>query len=358
LLIIGLIPAFAQNENNVRKANDYEVAAYYFPNYHVDPFNEKTHGKGWTEWELVKSAKPRFKDHQQPKKPKWGYFDESDSKVAAKEIDLAVQHGIDVCIYDWYWYQAIKGKKFLHGGLEDSFLKAVNNTKMKFALMWANHDWMNIEPTSYTNVQEKLADGELTEEAFERMTDYIINTYFKKPNYWTIDGKPYFSAFDAVNFITGLGGIENAKQALKKFEQKTIKAGFKGLHVNFIDQNVTNALMKSNNASRKDVITQLRISSLTSYNFLHAYDLSKAPFPKADYLKAVEANIIHWSEITREIAPLTYFPNVTMGWDVTPRLIQTDKFDSFRGYPWTPVFSGDNTPAAFEKALLSVKNFI
>src|SRR2546430_11102952 len=37
----------------------YEVAVYYFPNYHVDPTNEKWHGKGWTEWELVKAAQDR-----------------------------------------------------------------------------------------------------------------------------------------------------------------------------------------------------------------------------------------------------------------------------------------------------------
>ena len=50
------------------------VASYYFGQYHPnDPRNEKTKGKGWTEWELVKAAKPRFPGHQQPKVPLWGY---------------------------------------------------------------------------------------------------------------------------------------------------------------------------------------------------------------------------------------------------------------------------------------------
>jgi hypothetical protein len=110
----------------------------------------------------VKLAKPRFEGHQQPKTPLWGYFDESDPKWAAREIELAVAHGIDVFVYDWYWYEAMEGNKFLHGGLENGFLKAANNQQMKFALMWANHDWMNIEPATYTNVQEKLAEGEVT----------------------------------------------------------------------------------------------------------------------------------------------------------------------------------------------------
>jgi hypothetical protein len=45
----------------------YEIAAYYFPNYHIDPNNEKRHGVKWSEWELLKAATPRFKDHNQPK---------------------------------------------------------------------------------------------------------------------------------------------------------------------------------------------------------------------------------------------------------------------------------------------------
>ncbi|HEY4874081.1 MAG TPA: glycoside hydrolase family 99-like domain-containing protein, partial [Puia sp.] len=55
---------------------------------------------------------------------------------------------------------------------------------------------------------------------------------------------------------------------------------------------------------------------------------------------------------------VNYFPNVTMGRDVTPRLIQTDKFDTFKGYPWTPVFNGDNTPEAFQSALVKAKQFV
>src|SRR3954467_14435249 len=79
---------------------DYEVAVYYFPNYHVDSINEKWHGKGWTEWDLVKIAKPRFEGHLQPKVPSWGYFNEADPAWAAKEINLAADNGIDVFIYD------------------------------------------------------------------------------------------------------------------------------------------------------------------------------------------------------------------------------------------------------------------
>ena len=40
---------------------------------HVDPTNEKLHGKNWTEWRLVEQAQPRFPGHMEPNVPLWGY---------------------------------------------------------------------------------------------------------------------------------------------------------------------------------------------------------------------------------------------------------------------------------------------
>jgi hypothetical protein len=41
--------------------NPITVVSYYFGNYHSgDPRNTKTKGANWSEWKLVKNAKPRF----------------------------------------------------------------------------------------------------------------------------------------------------------------------------------------------------------------------------------------------------------------------------------------------------------
>ena len=45
-----------------------------------------------------------------------------------------------------------------------------------------------------------------------------------------------------------------------------------------------------------------------------------------------------------------------MGWDASPRCLQSDKFQQ-HDYPWTPVFTG-NTPAAFETQLREAKAFL
>ena len=355
LLLTISIFCWPQSSNKT----NYEVAAYYFPNYHIDSINEKWHGKGWTEWDLVKVARPRFEGHLQPKIPTWGYFDEADPEWAAKEIDVAADNGIDVFIYDWYWYEG-KGQ-YLQEGLEKGFLKAPNNKRLKFALMWANHDWTNIHPTPYTNVQEKLTDGRVNEGLWDTITTYVITHYFNQPNYWKIDGKPYFSIFLTAHFIEGFGSIAKAAIAMNMFEEKVKKAGFPGLHLNCIDQGITdNELQQISHSpvTTEDALHTLHALSITSYNFLYAFDLSKAGWPTASYQEAINANASYWITISNRLHDVVYFPNVTMGWDVTPRLVQSDKFDTYKGYPWTPVFNGDNTPEAFQSALLKAKQFL
>ena len=46
------------------------------------------------------------------------------------EIDLAKDNGVDIFIYNWDWYN---GSQIMQEGLEQGFLKAPNNEKMKFA---------------------------------------------------------------------------------------------------------------------------------------------------------------------------------------------------------------------------------
>lgn len=53
---------------------------------------------------------------------------------------------------------------------------------------------------------------------------------------------------------------------------------------------------------------------------------------------------------------LPYYPHVSMGWDPSPRTIQTDVYDNL-GYPFTPVLVG-NTPSEFEKALVAARDFL
>lgn len=124
-------PAACASESGVPEGG-LDVLCVYYPHWHVYPYGEKWFGKGWTEWEFVKTGKPRFKGHKLPYCPIPGYLDGKNPADVAKEIDLASNAGITVFLYDWYWYG---GKRTMQESLEEGFLKAPNRDKMKFAIM-------------------------------------------------------------------------------------------------------------------------------------------------------------------------------------------------------------------------------
>jgi hypothetical protein len=318
-----------------------DVAVYYFPQYHPDPRNDAWHGKGWTEWELVRTATPRFKRHHQPKKPEWGYFNEADPLWASREIDLAADHGITTFLYDWYWWD---DGPFLHTALENGFLAAPNNHRMKFAIMWANHNWANIHPAPYSLKWDNLANGEVSRQTFDRITDHVVQRYFSQPNHLSLQGEPFFSIYELQTFINGMGGIEEAKNALDDFRQKTIAAGFPGLHLNAV-------AWQANPAAAQE----LGVSSIHSYCWAHHVNSSDYGFPLSSYEKIASRIYETWDELEDKY-PMPYCPNVSMGWDSSPRTVQSDIYEN-RGYPFTPIYDG-NSPEAFEEALRRSRQWI
>src|SRR5882757_7641277 len=115
LVLVLLIPFTVQAQEKMSREK-YDVAAFYWPAYHPDPRFKDIHvfpdGKG--EWEAIYKAKPKFAGHDVPKVPLWGYEDETDPAVMGKKIATAVEYGVNVMIFDWYWYD---NKPFLEGAL-------------------------------------------------------------------------------------------------------------------------------------------------------------------------------------------------------------------------------------------------
>ena len=173
----------------MKKKKRPSILAYYFPNWHVDPRNEKWHGTGWTEWNVTRCAVPRFDGHDQPKKPLWGYEDEADPAVMAKKTDAAFAHGIDGFMFDWYFYDDVP---YRNRCIEEGFFKAPNAGKMKFAVMWCNHNAIQAHPGCRAFPRPVLCGGETTSELFRKATQYCIDHYFGHPSYLKVDGKIYF----------------------------------------------------------------------------------------------------------------------------------------------------------------------
>jgi hypothetical protein len=171
------------------------------------------------------------------------------------------------------------------------------------------------------------------------MTDYIIEKYFIKPNYWKVNGGLYFSIYDLASLIKGLNGIEKTKSALEKFRKKVRDAGLGELHLNAIITEYLALPWEKNIQNQSDVTQFLGFDSVTAYVWIHHCSMDDFPF--TDYTETRNK----FKKINKELIKknkIPFFPNVSMGWDSSPRTAQSKNYEN-KGYPYLPVFKG-NTP--------------
>jgi hypothetical protein len=324
------------------------VAAYYFANYHQDERNIKAHGPAWTEWNLVKAAAPRFPGHRQPRIPLWGYQDESDPRVFEKKIAAATSSNIDAFIFDWYWY---KDGPFLESALTDGYLRSDNCKDLKFGVMWANHDWFDIQPAKMVGAPPLQFAGAIASEPFEAMVDRLLEL-FQHHSYLLVNGCPYFSIYELYRFVQGLGGVKQAALALEQMRKKARALGFPDIHINAVTWGVKLLPGQSEISNLPELLDWLHIDSTTSYVWIHHTEFSKTF--TTEYRDIQTQYETYRSTATKALGR-PYFPNVTVGWDSTPRACQTDNY-RLGDYPFTSVIV-NNTPQTFRAALESAKSF-
>ena len=311
----------------------HDVAAYVWPAYQPEPrwaeLGLFPDGDG--EWQNVREAVSKRPGHRQPRVPLWGYENEADPAVAARKIDAALAHGVNVFAYDWYWYG---GRPFLEEALDRGFLGAPNNGAMRFFLMWANHhvNWLWDNRAADKRWEAPRWRGWLGPEEFRAVSRRWIERYFTRPNYYRIGGKPVLMIYEAGTFVEGMGGLPAAAAALARFRADCEEAGLGGVYILACDWGLDAAL-----------VAALGIDGATMYNFVHW--ASPERFPRyADW--AAEA-ARHFDAARAALGLRAYFPHVSVGWDTNPR------------YPascFTPTVA-EATPAELETALRRARDW-
>ncbi len=321
--------------------HQYDVAAYIWPAYTGDePRTRIFWPEGMGEWQSVRSAQPKFPGHDWPRRPLWGYQNEADPRVMSMQIETALSYGVNVFIYDWYWYDR---RPFLENCLNDGFLKAHNCTDMRFYLMWANHDATNLwDKRTSDEGQTVIWQGGVPRDEFERAMTRVIEKYFVLPNYYKIDGKPVFMIYDVPGLVRGLGGLAETRSALDWFRKACVNHGLPGLHLQFT--------MWSNRATNlsgvdggKDLpasrFSTLGFDSATHYQFVHFTDIDR------NYEEVLPSVIAEWRRLDQSL-DVPYFPHVSLGWDNNPR------FHRFR-----PGILKNCTPENIERALVMARDY-
>ncbi|MGW8315866.1 MAG: glycosyltransferase WbsX family protein [Bacteroidales bacterium] len=345
LIILPFLSACSGPAPGEKTTGDvYLVAAYVWPSCHDEPRSREVFWmEGTGEWEIIRKGDPRFEGHYQPKVPLWGYVMDNDPEVFNKKIGAAVEHGVDLFIFDWYWYD---GKPFLESSLNDGFLGAESNQQMQFYLMWANHDvngkmWNRYRYPSDTLIWE----GEVDWEEYRPMVDHLVRDYFGLPNYFTIEGEPVFSIFSVRDLVNSFGGLQGTRNALAWFNDRAREAGFPGVHFQLISMGMWGPAgilpeEESDGMALNEIVEYLGIKSMTTYNWRMAGI-------REDYIPWAEDGLAQ-RDAWDERLEIPYFPVVSVGWDNTPRYAE---------FGQDQVVHRGNTPESFGAYLLEARSY-
>lgn len=192
-----------------------KVIAFYLPQFHCIPENDKWWGKGFTEWTNVKKARPLFTDHNQPRVPlDENYYDLSDVGVLRWQAGLAKKYNIHGFCFYHYWFN---GKLLLEKPLE----RLLENTDidLNYCISWANENWTN----GWVSDDNKLLMGHDFDDEKDWVDhfDYLLN-FFKDPRYITEDGKPLLTIYVPHH-------IKNLKKMLDLWTELSKENGFPGI---------------------------------------------------------------------------------------------------------------------------------
>lgn len=252
---------------------DYDLAALYFP--------------GWDKasaWARVWRTCPE-------RKPVLGWYDEANPEVVDWQIKWLVENGIRTLYVDWYWN---RGSQHLDHWVK-AFYKAKYRSRLKWALMWANHN-----PPGGHSVEDQRA-----------VTKFWIENYFNTPEYLRIGGKPVVWIWSAQNMERDAKAEGGCRRLLEVSRELARAAGFPGIH--FI------AMKWPEADCAPATIRRYKDFGFDETGLYHFMDhggrcASNRRFP---YRAVADANPANWWQ-QHEANVLPFLPNLSTGWDDRP----------------------------------------
>jgi hypothetical protein len=200
-----------------RHGSPLEVVAFFLPQFHPIPENDRWWGPGFTEWMHAAAARPLFDGHLQPRLPAdLGFYDLRVPETRRAQWELAAQYGVTALCYWHYWFG--DGVQLLTRPVVD--LLEYPKLPHRYCLGWANQTW--------TGVWHGRGDEILQQQRYPGEADNIkhfnyLLPHFLDERYLTVDRRPVFYFFRP-------GDIPCLHQLTALWHQMAVEAGLPGLY--------------------------------------------------------------------------------------------------------------------------------
>ena len=200
-----------------RKDGDVKVFAYYLPQFHTIPENDKAFGRGFTEWTNVAAIQPQYVGHYQPKIPfDVGFYDLRNPCVMQRQVTIAKDYGVYGFCFYYYWFS---GKKLLNEPIE-TFLKS--DIDIHFHFCWCNENWSKLwDGGNRETIIKQTLEPEDAEKFFNDILPYIKDSRYEK-----ISNKPILMIYDSTIFNKSI-----FRNFLISLNSMAKKAGFDGFFI-------------------------------------------------------------------------------------------------------------------------------
>ncbi len=187
---------------------DVKLFAFYLPQYHPIPENDRWWGKGFTEWTRVSRAQPQFGEHYQPHLPeRLGFYDLRLRETRARQASLAREYGIHgFC----YYYYSFGTKRLLERPLDD--MLSDGEPDLPFCLCWANENWTRRwDGAEREMLIEQRYGPELEVALIEDMMPF-----FRDPRYLCVEGAPVLLVYRPTALPEPLATTSRWRRAVKE----------------------------------------------------------------------------------------------------------------------------------------------
>jgi len=271
------------------------VIAFFLPQFHAIPENDRWWGKGFTEWTNVRPARPLFPGHHQPHVPAdLGWYDLADPHVLPRIEGLVDRYGLTGLCWYHYWFD---GTELLERPLADKLSR--HDAELPFCLCWANEPWSRRwDGSDHDVLQPQGYSDEDDANHFDALLPALTD-----PRAIRVENRPIFLVYRCTD-------LPDPPATTARWRAAAVAAGLPGLHLVAVESGPTTGVDPRPLGFDATVRFQ---PDWTALGRLPERQVGPPTARVYDYRTA-------WRELQRcEPVPWIRYPSVCPGWDNTAR---------------------------------------